>query len=63
MRSFPYSDSSDRFGRNNSEQQTPIGPSAHWSTIRRHAQSDVLANKARNYILQMLQQDQKSPPR
>jgi hypothetical protein len=63
MRSFGYSDSSDRFGKTASEQQTPIGPSAHWSTIRRHAQSDVLANKARNYILQMLQQDQKSPPR
>ena len=55
-------DSSDRYGQNNS-QSAPVGPSAHWSTIRRHAQSDVLANKARNYILQMLQQEQKSPPR
>lgn len=64
MRSFPFSDSSDRYGRNSSEQQqTPVGPSAHWSHIRSHAKSEVLASKARNYILEMLQQDRKSPPR
>ena len=63
MRSFPYSDSSDRYSRKSSEQQqTPIGPSAHWSAIRRQGGSEVLANKARNYILEMLQQDRKSPP-
>ena len=57
-------DLSDRNGpKNHQDQSAPIGPSAHWSAIRRHAQSDVLANKARNYILQMLQQDHKNPPR
>lgn len=43
-----------------SNENTFVGPAAHWSRLRRHATPDALADKARNYILEMLSKD---PPR
>lgn len=37
---------------------TVIGLHSHWGQIRRHASCDALAVKAKDYILQMLQQEQ-----
>ncbi len=34
-----------------------IGYASHWSSIRRHGQADVLANKARDYIQALLAAD------
>ena len=42
----------------NSSVPTTIGLHSHWGQIRRHAPCDALALKAKDYILQMLQQDQ-----
>lgn len=45
--------------RAESSAKPAVGPSAHWSHLRRHGQADVLASKARDYIQAMLRQDGK----